>query len=96
MMALICHSMVCCFCSFKVIYSCPKWKQPEEHVSTVTHLRLLTIPIYPLIPVGIIAVNKDLGPNVCANQENTKPGTETQIKITWLHVKEGNSCAINV
>lgn len=49
----------------------------------------------PLIPVGIIAMNKDFGPNIGESQENTKTGTETPIKFMWFHIKEGNLCAGN-
>lgn len=45
--------------------------------------------------MGIIVMNKDLGPTICENQENAKPGTETQIKFMWFHVKEENHCAGN-
>jgi len=35
----------------------------------------------PFKAMGIIATNKDFGPNGCENQENTKPETETQVKF---------------
>lgn len=63
------------------INPCPKWERREQHFFTVSRLTIMTIPINPLIPMGIIAVDKDLGPTICENQENAKPGTETQIKF---------------
>lgn len=63
------------------INPCPKWEQREQHFFTVSHLTIMTIPIKPLIPMGIIAMNKDLGPTICENQENAKPRTVTQIKF---------------
>lgn len=60
---------------------CPKWEQPEQHFVTVTHMTIITVPTNTLIPMGIISVNKDFGPNIRGNWENAEPGTERQIKF---------------
>lgn len=74
---------------------CPKREQPEQHFITVTRLIVITLPIYLLIPTGIIGMNKDFGGNMHENQENGKSGTETQINFTRFHVEERNCCAGN-
>lgn len=59
----------------------PKWEQLEQHFIRVSSLAVMTSLTNPLIPVGIIAMNKDFGPNIRESQENTKTGTETPIKF---------------
>lgn len=51
-------------------------RRAHHHGNSFT---LLAVPINPLIQLGIIAVNKD--PNICADQENAKPGTEHSLRF---------------